>query len=165
MALEPSWKYTRREHHMTYNIATQLASLVKTCTFNVSDCSKLLTNQVRKVLKEKHDDGEIRIWKQIKIDLGGGTGTHFIRASHDSDASGKFFDWVQFKAGSDSRSYLPAKVLLLYQTEDRQDFALVWPAKKQQTWNGNWKQTCLPGGRWTFSHRVYQRLFLSRPKQ
>ena len=138
---------------MTYNIAIELGSLVKTCMFNVADCSKLLTNQVRKVLKEQHD-GEIRIWKQIKLDLGGGTGSHFIRAFHDFDASGKFFDWVQVKAGSDIRSYLPAKVLLLYQTEDQRDFALVWPAKTptdaerklETNLSARWKMDLLASG-------------------
>jgi hypothetical protein len=78
------------------------------------------------------------IWKEILLNLGIGEGEHRVRASHDFDIHGPFFDWVQLKKvpehgqqrdqKSNENDYRPSKVLLLYQIEE-EDFALVWQAR------------------------------------
>jgi hypothetical protein len=101
----------------------------------------LLPDQVK---QELHQDpstgairstGTIRIWKEIKVRLSDGLGDyHHVRAFHDFDVHGSFFDWVNVKAdwvtndGELVENYYPAKVLLLYQTEEGEDFAVIWKA-------------------------------------
>jgi hypothetical protein len=69
--------------------------------------------------------GEIRIWKEIILNEHNGVRTQqLIRAFHDFDEHGKFFDWVHVK--EDNKRYVPAKVVLLYQTDLPSDHALVW---------------------------------------
>ena len=98
----------------------------------------LLTTSIQNLLEElhgptgDHPSDNIRIWKEIKLCFGEGNGHHFVRAFHDFDSYGKFFDWVQVKVDNsedDDDAYRPAKALLLYQTEDNQDRALVWMAQ------------------------------------
>ena len=151
------WKYTRKQHHILYDMGSECASLVQCSTLlKNSDPMNLLTAQVRRVLKHNHgrNGGMIRIWKGIKIHLGNGDGHHHVRACHDFDSHGKFFDWVQVKDVGSEGSYLPAKVLLLYQTELGQNFSLVWKAKAptdaerklETNLSARWKMDLLSSG-------------------
>jgi hypothetical protein len=82
------------------------------------------------VLHALHGDvGIVCIWKEIRVTLVGcGGGYHYVRAFHDFDSSGHFFDWVHLVDGNHETSYRPAKVLLLYCFQE-QHYALVWKAK------------------------------------
>jgi hypothetical protein len=149
------WFYSRKEHHLMYNPITD------TALYNEhkgkrqpGDPMLLLTQQIRQVLKDTHGPtGEIRIWKEIILNEHNGVRTQqSIRAFHDFDEHGKFFDWVHVK--EDDGRYVPAKVVLLYQTNLPSDHALVWkslPAtdhERQHETNlsARWKVSLLPSG-------------------
>jgi hypothetical protein len=128
--VETRWRYTRKLHHMLYKIETEEATLVGgNVSKGVETFQELLTKEIRQFLTGRHGpEGDIRIWKEIKIDLGHGNGYHRVRAYHDFDAHGKFYDWVQVKEEGDESFYRPSKVLLLYQTDAEENRALIWRA-------------------------------------
>ena len=98
-------------------------------TKGVETYQELLTKEIRQFLTSQHgSEGEVRIWKEIKVDLGHGSGYHRVRAYHDFDAHGKFYDWVQVKEEGHESFYRPGKVLLLYQTNTGENRALIWRA-------------------------------------
>lgn len=134
----PSWVYTRTAPHMVYNIEHRHAEMIKYNGKQPPNPSALLTTSIQNLLQElhgptgDHPSENICIWKEIKLCFGQGKGHHFVRAFHDLDSYGRFFDWVQVKVDNpeDDDAYRPAKALLLYQTEDKQDLALVWMAQR-----------------------------------
>jgi hypothetical protein len=125
---DKKWNYTRKNKcHMSYDLRTGNAG-----------CDKLLTSEVVKALRKEHGRvGIISIWKEIKVNVADDHGTtrkgyHYVRAFHNFDEHGPFFDWVHLVGltGLDNNNdcYRPGKVLLLYQFEEK-DFALVWKAQ------------------------------------
>jgi hypothetical protein len=115
-------------------------------------CSKLLTTQVTKLLHDLHgNEGIISIWKEIKVDLGCAGAKHSVRAFHDFDAYGPYFDWVHIQDGDEEQTYKPAKVVLLYQFENS-ECAVVWKAKTateaerclETNLSARWKMELLP---------------------
>jgi hypothetical protein len=114
---------------MIYSLGDDLADMVE---YKATEPDPLirLPPSFRKVLKELHGPtGDIRVWREIKLDLGNDQGTNYVRAFHDFDSYGKFFDWAQISLDQGVDGYTPAKVLLLYQTNTDEDCALVWMAK------------------------------------
>jgi hypothetical protein len=91
------WFYSRKEHHLMYNSITDMA-LYNEHKGKRQPCDPLLllTPQIRQVLKDTHGPtGEICIWKEIILNEHNGIRTQqLIRAFHDFDEHGKFFDWV-----------------------------------------------------------------------
>jgi hypothetical protein len=132
MSTTVKWKYTRKKCHMRYDLQTKEAALDDgTTSYGNAGCHKLLTPHVKQVLDALHGDvGFLSIWKEIRVDLVGcGGGYHYVRAFHDFDACGHFFDWIHLVTdGHQASSYRPAKVLLLYCFQD-QHYALVWKAR------------------------------------
>jgi hypothetical protein len=88
--------------------------------------------------------------KQVDLKIGGGY--HHIRAFHDFETSGHFFDWVHLAGGNKETSYRPAKVLLLYCFQEQHD-ELVWKAKAateaetrlETNLSAQWKMEFSPG--------------------
>jgi hypothetical protein len=139
----PSWVFTRTTPHMLYNLEHNHAEMIKCNGKKVPKPFSLLTTSVQNILRDihgptgNHPSEDIRIWKEIKLCFGEGKGHHYVRAFHDFDEYGKFFDWVQVKVDDPDPdtddAYRPAKALLLYQTEANQNFALVWMAQEATT--------------------------------
>lgn len=134
-AIEParSWQYTRKNPHLIYNISTDIASNHDGSPV-MFDCSMLLTDEIKRLLRRNHG-GEIQIWKDIRIDLGNGQGHHNVRAYHEFDRHGSFFDWaaIDYSPENDPNedNYRPALVLLLYKAvTDNTDYAIVWNARE-----------------------------------
>ena len=158
---------------MLYHLQSELGVLVESKIHKDRDYKKLLTDQIRQILRENHGrNGDIRIWKEIRIELGNGAGHHYVRAFHDFDMHGTFFDWVQVKvAGQEPGVYLPGKVVLLYQTDDNRDLALIWLAKpateterrRETNLSARWRMDLLPSGLpriMTFPTEVIERCIL-----
>jgi hypothetical protein len=125
----PTWGYTRKKHHMLYNMGDNDAEMVEYNKTKAVDPFVHLTQSICTVLKDTHGPtGNVRIWKEIKLDFGKDQGHNFVRAFFHFDSYGKFFDWVQVKLELGEDGYTPAKVLLLYRTEGDEDRALVWMA-------------------------------------
>jgi len=150
-----SWKYTRKSPHVLYDLQTGTALLNQCKVHTENDLSVLITDQMKGVLKDNHGHaGTIRIWKEIKIVLDDGLGEHHVRAFHDFDIHGSFFDWVHVHENENPDKYCPAKVLLLYQTEHGEDFALVWKARPptdserrhETNITARWKMWLMPNG-------------------
>jgi Plavaka transposase len=125
----PKWGYTRKKHHMLYNMEHNEAVMVEYNQTKAVDPFVHLTESIRTVLQATHGPtGNVRIWKEIKLYFGKDQGHNFVRAFFHFDSYGKFFDWVQVKLDLGEDGYTPAKVLLLYRTEADEDRALVWMA-------------------------------------
>jgi hypothetical protein len=127
----PSWACTRKKHHMIYNMESHQADMIEYQLKKVPVPFALLTPAIRKVLHDTHGPtGNICVWKEIKLNFGMGQGHNYVRAFHQYNSYGKFFDWVQVKLDLGQDGYTPAKVLLLYRTEADDDCALVWMAQR-----------------------------------
>jgi len=130
----PSWTYTRKRHHMIFNMGDDQVDMVEYRGKKAPEPLALLTPTIKTVLKDAHGPtGNIRIWKEIKLNFGKDCGHHYVRAFKDFDSYGKFFDWVQVSLDEDADGYTPAKVLLLYRTVNDEDHALVWKARPATT--------------------------------
>lgn len=134
-----TWKFTRKLPHVVYHMETDLAYMNGTVPV---DFPELINEPIKEVLRRTHpQDTIINIWKEIRIDFPTSVGGyHHVRAYHQFDVHGAFFDWVQIKSESRRRkadgseevteTYRPALVLLLYQTcEEKTNHAVVWMAK------------------------------------
>ena len=150
----PSWTYTRKTAHMFYNIGDDRAEMIEYTGKKEPSPFALLTSSIRRVLKDLHGPtGIIHIWKEIKLCFGRGQGHNYVRAFHDFDSYGKFFDWVHVAVehGMEGGGYRPAKVLLLYQTETDDNHALVWMAqeatntelRKETNISARWKRNLI----------------------
>ena len=148
-----SWKYTRKSPHVLYDLHSGTAFLNQCKVHKEHDLSLLLTEPIKEVLQKNHGAvGTLRIWKEIKIALDDSLGEHHVRAFHDFDIHGSFFDWAHVHETAEK--YCPAKVLLLYQTEDGEDFALVWKARPptdserrhETNISARWKMALMPNG-------------------
>jgi hypothetical protein len=152
---------------MRYNVLTEECSLID---YNIPDHvsqDMLLTQQIRDVLRNAHDNyegaqSEIEIWKEVKMTAEDGGPNKYVRAFHHFDVHGQFFDWVHVKHGRNG-GYVPALVLLLYQyqciaDEEQQQnhhhHALVWKAlpasnnerKHETNISARWKMKLLDSG-------------------
>ena len=152
-----SWQYTRKLPHAIYLLDTGTAKLNECKVYKEGDVMKLFPEQVRDVLKDTHGvSGEIRVWKEVLLTLEDGQGHQRIRAFHDFDAYGSFFDWVHVRLPNGS--YLPAKMLLLYEVvsegNEPKHCALVWIAspatdserRHETNISARWKMKLLPSG-------------------
>ena len=152
-----SWKYTRKKPHAVYLLDSESAQLNDCNIYKEADVMRLFPDQIRQVLRDSHGQtGEIKVWKEVLLTLEDGQGHHHIRAFHDYDSYGSFFDWVHVR--QPNGSYLPGKMLLLYQVEsednEKRDCALVWTAlpateneRRQETnVSARWKMKLLPSG-------------------
>ena len=95
LVVDRRWEFTRKLCHMSYNLATRVAT--KTGEGETADCKKLILPQIETALHAAHPGhtGLIEIWKEVvKIFLGNGKGLHHARAYHQPDEYGPFFDWV-----------------------------------------------------------------------
>lgn len=132
-SLPPRWKYTRKKPHLVYDLATK-----ETCTQEgaVVDCGLLLTDDIRKLLQRQHGRvGEICIWREIQIDLGDGNGHNHVRAYHEYDQYGSFFDWAAIdyspQDAPNDDDYRPALVLLLYMVKSANTHhAIIWETQE-----------------------------------
>ena len=124
------WEYTRKEPHLKYDLSTSGVEGGYQYPF------KLLTDHIRKILLRLHgSSGIISIWREIRLKLSNNEGHQYIRAFYEYDKYGPYFDWVHVIGDNDT--YKPAKVLLLYQTDDKCDRAIVWSAVSATTSNSN----------------------------
>lgn len=91
----PSWHYTRNSPHLTYNIGTDKAY---GSDGTLVDCHLLLTDEIKNLLRATHGEtGEVGIWKEIRVNLANGQGHHHVRAFHEFDQHGSFFDWAEIE--------------------------------------------------------------------
>lgn len=125
---DSSWIHTRKTAHLQYNLLTKQ-------TTGPESNKGLITEQVHRYLSIRHQDElVIEIWKEIKLTLDNFQGTQYIRAHHEYDSHGPYFDWVHIADENDvpdknECKYWIAKVVLLYRTtSSAEDFALVWMA-------------------------------------
>ena len=96
--------------------------------------------------------GVVDIWKEAKLYLGDGKGFHHVRAYHQPDEYGPFFDWVNVQ-DSGKEDYVPAKALLLYRFNG-ECFCMCWKAlpataterKRETNIAARWKMQFLPSG-------------------
>lgn len=125
------WEYTRRLPHMFYDLRT---GGVKG---NYHYPFRLLTDHIRKTLCHLHgEEGSISIWREIRLNLSNHEGHQYVRSFFEFDKYGPYFDWVHVtwnQRGKLEDTYKPAKVLLIYQTEDKCGRALVWSALSATT--------------------------------
>lgn len=152
------WKYTRKECHALYNTSTG-----RVLDEKLEFPERLLTSLVMSKLKAFHGNEpnpSIKIWKEISIQIKG-EGTQSIRAFSEFDQYGPFFDYVQvapngkmptpeYESSDEEEAesfYTPAKVMLLYQTHNGDDLALVWMAKDVS--DGNSKKETHISATWT----------------
>jgi hypothetical protein len=80
---------SRKKHNMIYNQGDDHADMVE---YKVTEPDPLilLPPSFRKVLKELHGPtGDIRVWREIMLDLGNNQGTNYVRAFHDFNSNGK----------------------------------------------------------------------------
>lgn len=128
------WEYTRKKPHMEYDLNSTGATGVDGAEYKFP--FKLLTDHIRQVLCLLHGkSGIISIWREIRLKLSNNEGNQYIRAFYEYDKYGPYFDWVHVTEKNDT--YKPAKVLLLYQTDDKCDRAIVWCAASATTSNLN----------------------------
>lgn len=159
--------FTRKTPHLIYDLETRTAKSYtkkQVVTEEDDDCpepvhDKLLSTQVKEVLSDFHgDSGKIRIWKEARLPLDDtGTAKHFIRAYHQYDRFGSFFDWVELfneHAKEGDTLYFPALILLMYCTQNGRRYCVVWKAKhpteELRLWethiSARWMMEVLPDG-------------------
>ena len=97
-----TWKFTRKLPHVVYHMETDLAYMNGTTPV---DFPELINEPIKEVLQRTHpQDTIINIWKEIRIDFPTSVGGyHHVRAYHQFDVHGAFFDWVQIKSESRQR--------------------------------------------------------------
>ena len=135
-----SWSYTRKHCHAQYNLASKQLLLFgrhpsrrnhyKEPILSPADTtSQLIPEQLHKALVGKHGaEGVIQIWKEVKLHENESRRGTFIRAYHQYDSFGSFFDWAHVSTGEGDDNYVPAKILLLYSL-DCENFAACWKAR------------------------------------
>jgi len=122
--------FTRTSPHLHFNPRTQVV------TSNGDICSNLtktyLSHAVMQYLSFNHRHcKDMEIWKEIRLVLPDDQGKQLVRAYHQYDVFGSFFDWVHLSHPSqdpkDKDKYIVAKVLLLYRLSNlNETMALVW---------------------------------------
>ena len=132
-----TWKFTRKRSHLTYNLATRraLSSVepgqpIPIYAEEQSWRQLLLPQIVAKLYSAHGNNGTVEVWKEVLISLGSGKGTHHVRAFHQYDGYGAYFDWVNVKDSIEETEvdYVPAKALLLYKFRD-ECYCLCWKAQ------------------------------------
>ena len=149
------WCFARISCHMFYDLEHNVAWYNEKGQASVDNpsCRDLLLPQIVKVLHSTHGSrGMVHIWKEGRISLGEGQGTHYVRAYHKFDAYSPYFDWVSLKDRNKEgdASYVPAKALLLYQFEG-QAYCLCWRAKTAEATDQKYETNI--SARWRMSFR------------
>lgn len=129
------WVFGRKTPHLSYNLLTEMVSengIACGAQRRLQHLSNLLTPRVIETLYDAHPNAtKVHIWKEMRVFLGEGLGHHNVRAYHEFDQHGSFFDWVHLSKLRDVKHYFVAKVLLLYETYPRKEaYALVWASQK-----------------------------------